>query len=55
MTLQMMADAGAETVATDDTITVRKRHTARAREVEADWSAASYWFEIAAISSGSVS
>ncbi len=56
MTLQMMADAGAETVATDDTITVRKTsYRPCTREVEADWSAASYWFEIAAISSGSVS
>lgn len=54
MTLQVMRDFGAEVTWTDEsTITVSpKGYDARPYQVESDWSAASYWYEIVALSSG---
>lgn len=53
MTLEMMEQAGAKTDFDENTQTVTVQPVRYSRPlppVEADWSAASYWFEIAAIS-----
>lgn len=53
MTLEMMEQAGAQVDFDENTqtITVKPgKYTRQLPPVEADWSAASYWFEIAAIS-----
>lgn len=56
MTLGMMAERGITPQVSGDTITVpHGSYTAADTPVEADWSAASYWYEIAAISSGFIS
>ncbi|MDE6489762.1 MAG: 3-phosphoshikimate 1-carboxyvinyltransferase, partial [Muribaculaceae bacterium] len=53
MTLGMMADRGITPEISGDTITVpHGSYAATDTPIEADWSAASYWYEIAAISSG---
>jgi 3-phosphoshikimate 1-carboxyvinyltransferase len=56
MTMEMMDRMGAVAVMTADGIKVYPgTYTAPAEEIaEQDWSAASYWYEIAALSSGSV-
>lgn len=53
MTLDMMRQAGIESEFMADTITVNPgAYCATSLPVEPDWSAASYWLEIAALSSG---
>ncbi|MDE7407376.1 MAG: 3-phosphoshikimate 1-carboxyvinyltransferase [Muribaculaceae bacterium] len=53
MTLAMMDHAGITTDFTENTITVEPgEYQIVSHPIEADWSAASYWFEIAALSSG---
>lgn len=55
MTLRMMAYFGATYHWEDDTIVVAPgRYTARPFRVEADWSAASYWYSMAALAPGKV-
>lgn len=56
MTLSMMRSWGVECDFSANIITVPHcAYTPTAYEVEADWSAASYWYEIAALSAGCVS
>lgn len=56
MTLSMMRQWGVESEFVGNTITIAPQKYAPVDfEVEADWSAASYWYEIAALSSGDVS
>ena len=56
MTLSMMRQWGVESEFVGNTITIApQKYTPVDFEVEADWSAASYWYEIAALSSGDVS
>ena len=56
MTLSMMRRWGVESEFVGNTITIAPQKYAPVDfEVEADWSAASYWYEIAALSSGDVS
>lgn len=52
LTVKMMQQFGIETRVAERSITVPpgKYHAAQSFEVESDWSAASYWYEIAAIS-----
>ncbi len=53
MTLSLMAEAGVKAKFDEDAGTIEIAHSEYSRgmpPVEADWSAASYWFEIAAIS-----
>ena len=54
MTVSMMERAGAQVETDGNTITVEPGgyHTNTQEPIEADWSAASYWFEIEALSSG---
>lgn len=54
MTVSMMERAGAQVETDGNTITVEPGgyHTNTQETIEADWSAASYWFEIEALSSG---
>lgn len=53
MTLAMMRQAGADAEREGLTVTVKEGDYSRAIEaVEADWSAATFWYEIEAISSG---
>ena len=57
MTLGMMADHGVEGELYDGTVTVPAatyRSPAVARPIEGDWSAAAAWYEIEALSAGSV-
>lgn len=56
MTLSMMRQWGVESEFVGNIITIAPQKYAPVDfEVEADWSAASYWYEIAALSSGDVS
>lgn len=56
MTLSMMKSWGIESVFTQNVITIAPQtYKATQFNVEADWSAASYWYEIAALSSGDIS
>ena len=56
MTLSMMRQWGVESEFVGNTITIApQKYTPVDFDVEADWSAASYWYEIAALSSGDVS
>lgn len=56
MTLSMMRRWGVESEFVGNTITIApQKYIPIDFEVEADWSAASYWYEIAALSSGDVS
>lgn len=56
MTLSMMRQWGVESEFVGNTITIApQKYIPIDFEVEADWSAASYWYEIAALSSGDVS
>lgn len=56
MTLSMMRQWGVESEFVGNIITIAPQKYAPIDfEVEADWSAASYWYEIAALSSGDVS
>lgn len=56
MTLSMMRQWGVESEFVGNTITIApQKYNPIDFEVEADWSAASYWYEIAALSSGDVS
>ena len=56
MTLSMMKSWGIESDFTQNVITiVPQTYKATPFKVEADWSAASYWYEIAALSSGDIS
>lgn len=53
MTVGMMRERGAEVDTTPTSVRVAPgTYTPASESVEADWSAASYWFEIAALSSG---
>lgn len=55
MTLSMMRQWGIESEFNGNEINVsQQKYIERDFRVEADWSAASYWYEIAALSSGSV-
>lgn len=56
MTLGLMKEWGVDSDFTDNVITVKPQHyTPVDFKVEADWSAASYWYEIEALSSGDLS
>lgn len=56
MTLGLMKEWGVDSDFTDNVITVEPQHyTPVDFKVEADWSAASYWYEIEALSSGDLS
>lgn len=56
MTLSMMKSWGIESDFTQNVITIAPQtYKATPFKVEADWSAASYWYEIAALSSGDIS
>lgn len=56
MTLSLMKQWGVESTFSNNVITIKpQRYNAIDFTVEADWSAASYWYEIAALSSGFVS
>lgn len=56
MTLSMMRQWGVESEFVGNVITIApQKYNPIDFEVEADWSAASYWYEIAALSSGDVS
>lgn len=56
MTLEMMRRQGVESEFDDNIITIAPSEYRYADiDVEADWSAASYWYEIAALSTGMVS
>lgn len=53
MTIGMMTEAGAEVTRRDDVIAVApKPYTTGPCDVSADWSAAAFWYEIQALSSG---
>lgn len=53
MTLSLMERCGVETEQTPDSIVVRPgRYNLQPIPVEGDWSAAGYWYEIAALTSG---
>lgn len=55
MTIEMMRRAGAEVEVDRDSITVAPgAYSPEALTVEADWSAASYWYELEAVASGEV-
>lgn len=55
MTLGLMEQAGAKTFFERDVITIKNEpYTNEVFDIEPDWSAASYWYEIAAISAGFV-
>lgn len=55
MTVEMMRRSGAQVTTDGDIIHVSPgAYTPRKFEIEGDWSAASYWYEVAAISSGFV-
>lgn len=54
LTLDMMREAGAEAEREQLTVTVAPKPYGKAiTEVEADWSAAAFWYEIVAVSAGS--
>lgn len=56
MTLSLMKQWGVESTFSNNVITIEpQKYNAIDFTVEADWSAASYWYEIAALSSGFVS
>lgn len=56
MTLSMMREWGIDSDFSGNVITVKPgKYSPVAFSVEADWSAASYWYEIAALSSGDIS
>lgn len=56
MTLTMMRDRGIDCEMTGNVITVMPgRYTMSDRQVERDWSAASYWYSMAALSSAVIS
>lgn len=56
MTLRMMEQWGVESEFTGNTITIApQRYTPTEFSVEADWSASSYWYEIAALSASEFS
>lgn len=56
MTLGLMKEWGVDSDFTDNVITVEpQQYTPVDFKVEADWSAASYWYEIEALSSGDLS
>ncbi len=53
MTAQMMSRAGAEVDLSPETITIPPvPYSAPVTEIEADWSAAAFWYEIEALTSG---
>lgn len=56
MTLEMMRRQGVESDFDNNVITVKQgTYRQASSDIEADWSAASYWYEIAALSAGMIS